>query len=215
MSRQAAAPQLPPMSEADYRRARFLRGAHSLTQLPPDHGREVAIAGRSNAGKSSVLNALVGNRRLARISKTPGRTQQINFFGLADNHRLVDLPGYGYASVPEAKRKLWGKTVSGYMKSRESLRGVVIVMDARHPMTELDLQMLEWSAATGKPVHVLLNKSDKLSTKAARLALRQAGREPALAGAGVQLFSAADGRGVRELRAVLDQWLSGKHPSAK
>lgn len=201
------------VNEATYRQANFLMGVHSLAQLPPDRGREVAFAGRSNAGKSSVLNTLVGNRKLARISKTPGRTQQINFFGLAEDLRLVDLPGYGYARVAAAKRKHWGKTVSGYMKARESLCGIVIIMDARHPMTELDLQMLEWSGATGTPVHVLLNKADKLSPGAARLALQKARREPALAGAGVQLFSATAGSGVRELRAVVDRWLMKPRPA--
>ena len=197
------------MSEAPYRQARFLLGVHDLAQLPPDRGREVAFAGRSNAGKSSELNCLVGNRRLARISKTPGRTQQINFFGLTDSLRLVDLPGYGFARVPVAQRRHWGKTVSEYIRSRESLCGIVIIMDARHPMTELDVQMLEWGRAAGKPMHVLLNKSDKLSGSVARQVLKEARLEPALAGGAVQLFSATAGSGVRELHGVLDGWLRG------
>ena len=195
------------MNEAPYRQARFLLGAHSLAQMPPDIGREVAFAGRSNTGKSSVINTLVGNRKLARISKTPGRTQQINFFALSDNLRLVDLPGYGYARAPVSLRRAWGRSISGYIQARCSLCGFIVVMDARMPLTGLDRQMVDWSRAAGRPVHLLLNKSDKLSGSAAREVLRNVSREPGLEGEGVQLFSATRRTGVKALHFVLDEWL--------
>ena len=178
--------------------------------MPPDIGREVAFAGRSNTGKSSVINSLVGNRKLARISKTPGRTQQVNFFALSGSLRLVDLPGYGYARAPEKLRRAWGRTVSGYILGRESLCGIIVVMDARHPLTTLDRQMVEWGRAAGRPVHLLLNKSDKLSGSAARQLLRSVSREPGLEIAGVQLFSATHHTGLGDLQRVLDQWLRGQ-----
>lgn len=205
----------PTMNEAPYRQARFLLGAHTLAQLPPDTGREVAFAGRSNSGKSSVLNALVANRRLARISKTPGRTQQINFFALADNLRLVDLPGYGYAHAPGSLRRMWGRTITGYLESRRSLCGIIIIMDVRHPLTELDRQMVDWGRAGGRPVHLLLNKSDKLSGSAARRVLQKVSRDSGLEGTGVQLFSTVRRTGVRALQLVVDQWLLGSADKKK
>lgn len=190
-----------------YRRARFLTSAHRPDQAPPDIGAEVAFAGRSNAGKSSAINAITGQNRLARTSKQPGRTQQLNFFALDDEHRLVDLPGYGYAKVPLAVKQHWGRAISGYLQTRRSLRGVVLIMDVRHPLTEFDRQMLNWCADRGLPVHVLLTKADKLSRGAAQntlLAVRQA-LQPA--GASAQLFSATRRSGVEAVHATLDQWL--------
>ena len=195
------------MNEVPYRQARFLQGAHSLAQMPPDIGREVAFAGRSNTGKSSVINTLVGNRKLARISKTPGRTRQINFFELSDSLRLVDLPGYGYARAPESFRRVWGRSIAGYIQERRSLRGFIVVMDARQPLTGLDRQMVNWSRAAGRPVHLLLNKSDKLSGSAAREVLRNMSRDPGLEGTSVQLFSATRRTGVKALHLLLDGWL--------
>ena len=195
------------MSRDRYRAAEFVAGAHELSQLPADRGREVAFAGRSNSGKSSVLNALTGNRKLARASKTPGRTRQINFFAMDDARRLVDLPGYGYARVDAALRRHWEKTLADYVEMRESLRGIVIVMDARHAFTAADELMLELAAGCGRPAHVLLNKCDKLSNQEARNTLAAAKTRLAAGQGGVQLFSALRGTGVPELRAQLDAWL--------
>ncbi len=191
------------------RAARFLTSAHTPAQWPADTGCEVAFAGRSNVGKSSALNAILGHRGLARTSKTPGRTQQIIFFAIDRERRLVDLPGYGYAKVPEAVRRHWGRTVSRYLGSRRSLRGVVVAMDARRPMTELDVRMLEWSLAHGLPSHILLTKSDKLSRGQAAATLQRLGRE--LSGRGhvsVQLFSARTGLGVESARDIVTAWLA-------
>jgi len=143
--------------------AKFQFGAAEISQLPPDRGREVAFAGRSNAGKSSALNALANRRRLAFVSKTPGRTQQLNYYALGHDRYLVDLPGYGYARVPEAIQRRWEHVLTTYLQRRNSLRGLVLIMDARRPLTPLDRQMLDWFAPTEKPVLILLSKSDKLS----------------------------------------------------
>ena len=146
-----------------YNSARYSTSANKLDQCPPDEGAEVAFAGRSNAGKSSAINALTQQNQLARVSKTPGRTQLINFFDLnLEGMRLVDLPGYGYAKVPLALKQHWQKHLDAYLQHRECLRGVVLVMDIRHPMKEFDQMMVDWCAATGVPLHVLLTKSDKL-----------------------------------------------------
>jgi GTP-binding protein len=191
-----------------YRRARFLTGAHQIVQLPPDEGAEVAFAGRSNVGKSSVINAITGLGGLARTSRTPGRTQQINFFTLDEGRRLVDLPGYGYAQVPLALQRHWQGVVERYLKGRRSLHGVVVVMDARHPLKDLDRGMLDWCAAMALPVHVLLTKADKLGHAAATTTLRAVAAD--LAGRGgmtVQLFSATRGQGIDEVCSRLDSWL--------
>lgn len=193
-----------------YRRATFLLGAHQLRQLPPDEGREVAFAGRSNAGKSSALNTITGNRSLARTSKTPGRTQQINFFRLDETRRLVDLPGYGYAKVPEQAKRHWQHILERYLQTRTSLRGLMLVMDVRHPLKEFDRQMLLWCKKVGMPVHVVLTKADKLKRGAAQRALHGVEghlRELSLQGAGVQLFSSLKGTGVEEAQRRLDEWL--------
>ena len=194
-----------------YRQACFLKGVARLSALPADVGAEVAFAGRSNAGKSSVINALTGRAALARISKTPGRTQQLNFFVLDDDqHRLVDLPGYGYANVPIAVKRRWAALVEGYLGSRRSLMGVVLLMDARRPFTDVDSQLVDWCAHAGLATHVLLNKADKLSRGAAARTLADARKRLAPLGEEnvVQLFSATRRTGIDELGARLDAWLS-------
>jgi GTP-binding protein len=177
----------------------FLTSAARVEQCPPDAGAEVAFAGRSNAGKSSALNAITGRNSLARTSKTPGRTQLINFFALADGGRLVDLPGYGYAKVPEEIKARWRRLMTRYVETRASLKGLVIVMDSRHPLTDFDAQMLEWGRAQGLSAHVLLTKADKLSRGAAAATLKQVRNRLAEA-ASAQLFSAVDKTGVDEAR---------------
>lgn len=194
-------------------RAAFLLAAHRLDQLPPDEGAEVAFAGRSNAGKSSAINALTGQAGLARISKTPGRTQQLVVFTLDARRRLVDLPGYGYAEVPEALRAHWGATLARYFLERASLRGLLIAMDIRHPLRDYDLMMLDLAGRRGLPVHVLLTKADKLgrgqgsqALAAVRRALAERPGE-----AGVQLFSSVTGDGVPAARGVVAGWLAAQH----
>lgn len=191
-------------------RARFLAAAHTPAQLPPDEGAEVAIAGRSNAGKSSAINALT-RAGLARTSKQPGRTRQIVLFALGEGMRLADLPGYGYARVPRALQAHWERFLDRYLRTRASLRGLVLVMDVRHPLREGDEALLAWCAAAGRPVHVLLTKADKLRRGPALEALREV--EAALGaihpGATAQLFSARTRLGVDEARAVLARWLAG------
>lgn len=190
-----------------YRQAVFLLGAHKLQQLPPDTGIEVAFAGRSNAGKSSALNAISAIKNLCRTSKTPGRTQQINLFGLDEGRRLADLPGYGYAKVPPAMKDHWRKTLEQYFNTRRSLQGLVLMMDIRHPLTDFDQVMVEWCRHRKMALHVLLTKADKLGRGQAGAALQQVRR--ALADqpqASVQLFSATRQQGVEEARTLLDQW---------
>ena len=193
-------------------------GAASPGQFPADQGIEVAIAGRSNAGKSSALNTITGRKGLARTSKTPGRTRELNFFLIDTDRRLVDLPGYGYAKVPESVKQTWHTLIDLYLRMRQSLRGMIIVMDCRHPLTEFDLQMLDWCRHRKLLVHILLTKSDKLSRGAANstlhkvrqsvtLLLNQGEVEGAPPRCSVQLFSALKRTGVEEAHAVLDQWL--------
>jgi len=198
-----------PILMSMFRSATFERSAHDLRDLPPPGPPEVAFAGRSNAGKSSAINALAGRVGLAFVSKTPGRTQLINFFRLGKGALLVDLPGYGFARVPEAARRHWGALVSEYLQTREPLCGLVIVMDSRHPLTPLDQAMLAWFKPTGKPVHVLLTKADKLSGSAADGVLRQVRAELAdlAPTASVQLFSALKRTGIAEAERMLGAWL--------
>ena len=192
--------------------AQFVASAHALHELPADVGTEVAFAGRSNAGKSSAINALTQRRKLAFVSKTPGRTQTINFFECGGGKRLVDLPGYGYAKVPQSERKHWGELISAYLQTRESLRGLVVIVDARHPVTPLDEQLLGWHAPSGQPVLVLLTKSDKLGRQEALKSLKAA--EVTLPKlhpkASVVLFSAVEGTGQRQAHGILDAWLTGR-----
>jgi GTP-binding protein len=192
-----------------FRQAQFLTSANKISQLPPDEGAEVAFAGRSNAGKSTALNAITDNRGLAKTSKTPGRTQLINFFALDEGHHLVDLPGYGYAKVPVAVKQHWQKVLSTYLQERQSLRGLVLLMDVRHPLKEFDQQMLEWCRYQQMPVHILLTKADKLKRGAASTALQKVKKalKEEYPLATVQLFSAPAKQGVEEARRKLEQWL--------
>lgn len=192
-----------------FQNAAFLVSAHHLRDLPPATGVEIAFAGRSNAGKSSALNTLANHNRLAFVSKQPGRTQLINFFSLGGDRYLVDLPGYGYAKVPEAMRKHWQTTLSRYLSERPSLFGLVLVMDCRHPLTPLDRQMLDWFCPSKKPVHVLLTKSDKLSRNEANQTLMKVRKElqETWANCTVQLFSSLKKQGVEEAEKVLGVWL--------
>ena len=194
----------------NFARARFLTSAPRASLAPPDAGAEVAFAGRSNAGKSSALNVITEQRALARTSKTPGRTREINFFALDDRIRLVDLPGYGYARVPQALKTQWQQQLVQYLETRVSLRGLILLMDCRHPLTEFDQQMLRWCASAGLPVHVLLTKADKLKRGPASASLlavrRQLGEFHSKAT--VQLFSALKKLGVDEAREVIAGWLS-------
>lgn len=189
-----------------YPDAQFLTSANQRSQFVPDAGREVAFAGRSNAGKSSAINAILGRRGLARTSKTPGRTQLVNFFSLGEGLRVTDLPGYGFARVPEAVRRHWGKLMDDYFHHRQSLAGLFIVMDARRPLTEFDQGMLGWAHAAGCPAHLLLTKADKLSRGAAASTLLAVRREVGDA-ASAQLFSALKGTGLEQARQVLDGFL--------
>ncbi|MEN8175995.1 MAG: ribosome biogenesis GTP-binding protein YihA/YsxC [Pseudomonadota bacterium] len=192
-----------------YHRARFFISAASLRQLP-DAGRsvEVAFAGRSNSGKSSALNRICNRKSLARTSKSPGRTQLLNFFALDDRRHLVDLPGYGYAQVSESIRRQWQGLLADYVETRPCLRGLVLVMDIRHPLRDLDRQMLEWCEALQRPVHILLTKADKLKRGPAQQVLLETqkalGAHP---GVTVQLFSALKNQGVDAAHEVLDAWL--------
>ncbi len=195
--------------------ARFVLAAHRISQLPADDGAEVAFAGRSNAGKSSALNALTGHHGLARTSKTPGRTQQMVAFslppltqgeGLAPlDVRLIDLPGYGYAKVPEPLREHWKQEIDAYLHRRRSLRGVVLIVDIRHPLKEFDRMMLAFCQDTARPCHVLLTKADKLSRNQAAQALATMRRQFETEGleASAQVFSSADGIGVDAAREAV------------
>jgi len=198
-------------SKIFYNTAKFLISASKLSQCPDDSGAEVAFAGRSNAGKSSAINSLTNNKKLARTSKTPGRTQLINFFSLnIDNRRIVDLPGYGYAKVPIAMKEHWQKHLDQYLQQRESLRGVVLVMDIRHPMKEFDHMMIQWCESTQVPLHVLLTKSDKLKRGPAQstlLGLRKELKQVLGDKVTVQTFSALKFDGVDALKNQLDTWL--------
>lgn len=193
-----------------FRNAVYAASAHHLRDLPPPDKREVAFAGRSNAGKSSAINTLADHNRLAFVSKQPGRTQLINFFSLGEQAYLVDLPGYGYAKVPEAMREHWRQVLSAYLSYRESLVGLVLVMDSRHPLTPLDRQMLDWFGVTGKPIHVLLTKSDKLSRSVAMKALAQVRKElhETWGNCTVQLFSSLKKQGVEEAEKIIGVWLN-------
>lgn len=191
-------------------RARYLLAAHTPHQLPPDGGFEVAFAGRSNAGKSSALNALCRQNALARVSRTPGRTQQLVFFEVEPQRYLVDLPGYGYAQVPRELQAHWQAFIDGYFRSREALRGLVVVMDIRHPLRDYDRQMLGYAVQRGLPAHALLTKADKLGRGQQAQTLQAVRRELAAAfgdTVGVQLFSGETKQGVDEARAVVEGWL--------
>ncbi len=187
---------------SSFSQAEFLISANRPAQFPPDKGSEVAFAGRSNAGKSSALNAIAGRKSLARISKTPGRTRLVNFFALPDGDRLVDLPGYGYARVPEAVRRHWRHLVEAYFYQRRSLAGLILVMDVRRPLTEFDRQMLAWSEGVGCLTHILLTKADKFSRGKASAMLNEV-RSAVDAETSVQLFSATKKTGVDQAREAV------------
>jgi GTP-binding protein len=193
------------MSSNPFRAARFLTSAPDLRRLPADAGAEIAFAGRSNAGKSSALNAICDQAGLARTSKTPGRTQLLNVFALDAARRLIDLPGYGYAKVPEAMREKWRAAIDAYLRERESLRGVVLIMDARHPLKDFDRQMLGYCREIGLACHVLLTKADKLSRSEGARTLAAVRAECARQGwtATAQLFSAQAKTGLDEARAAI------------
>ncbi len=196
------------MANPQYQKATFLLSASQLSQLPADMGIEIAFVGRSNAGKSSVLNQLTQNKKLARVSKTPGRTQHINIFVLDAKRRLVDLPGYGYAKVSAEVKAAWQKTLEQYLRERKCLKGLILVMDIRHPLTEFDRHMLEWATDSGLTVHVLLNKSDKLkfgAMKKTELEVNAYIRELPNT-VTCQVFSALKGDGTQALRELLDAW---------
>jgi GTP-binding protein len=188
-----------------YPGTRFLISAADPVQFPLDSGAEVAFAGRSNAGKSSALNAMTARRALARTSKTPGRTRLLNFFELAPDHRIVDLPGYGFAQGPPPERDAWARLVEA-LGERQSLRGLFLIVDSRRGLLDGDEQLLQWAAGLGKPVHVLLSKADQL--KRAELHTQLQRTQAALVGrASVQSFSAREHTGLDESRRMLDEWL--------
>ena len=191
-----------------YPGARFITSAFRPDQFVPDTGAEVAFAGRSNAGKSSAINAIVSRRGFARTSKSPGRTQLINFFGLDDSRRIVDLPGYGYAKVTKALQEHWRGLLVDYFETRQSLQGLVLVVDARRLLGDFDWQMLDWCARIDCPVHVLLTKADKLKRAAASNALAAVRGELGDA-ASVQLFSALKSQGIGPAREQLQAFLDG------
>lgn len=216
---------MPPLSSAPgsaarppnpFAQARFRLSAAKLAQLPADGAPEAAFVGRSNAGKSSALNAICQQNALARVSKTPGRTQLVNLFDLPAGPRIVDLPGYGFAQVPIAVRNAWGALVGGYIEQRECLRGLVVVMDIRHPMSELDIQMLEWCRNRGLLAHVLLTKADKLSFGAGKNTLLNVRAElkdfdPNMT---AQTFSSLKKTGIDEAREIVAGWLDLLPPPA-
>ena len=209
--------EYPPIN---FQVATFTTSAPSLRQCPDDTGCEVAFAGRSNAGKSSAINTLTRIRGLARISKTPGRTQMINFFAVGEGRRLVDLPGYGYAKVPIAMKIQWDKHLAEYLQERNSLGGLILLMDIRHPLQDYDQQMLNWAAQAGLPVHVLLTKSDKLKRGPAKNMLmtvekRLRDMDPARSLLSVQTFSSLKKEGLPQLEAQLSHWLNADFNDAK
>ncbi len=196
----------------NYQKATFLTSAPDIKALPADTGIEVAFAGRSNAGKSSALNTLTRQNGLARTSKTPGRTQLINTFALAEDQRLIDLPGYGFAKVPLAVKEKWQKALSEYLMKRESLKGIVILMDIRHPLKDLDQDLIHWAVQSDLQVLLLLTKADKLSPGPRKKVLMEV-TEASMAFMGdvtVQVFSSLTKLGLAELEQKLDQWFSAE-----
>jgi GTP-binding protein len=204
-----ASPASPAPPTSLFRHAEFEISAAQPDGLPPPVAPEIAFAGRSNAGKSSAINTLVGHTRLAFVSKTPGRTQLINVFRMKNGAALIDLPGYGYAQVPESVRRQWRGLLERYLTERPNLVGLVLIMDARRPFTELDRQMIGWFAATGRPIHCLLAKADKLTRQEQATTLRQARKVAAeyASPITVQLFSSLKKTGMEEAEKVIAAWL--------
>jgi GTP-binding protein len=200
-----------------FRNIEFLTTVADTRTLPPARGAEVAFVGRSNAGKSSAINALANRKRMAFVSKTPGRTQHINFFTVGPDQFLIDLPGYGYAAVPAAERDRWNELIGGYLQGRQSLRGVVLIMDARHPLGVLDYQLLDWLKPTGVPVHVLLSKADKLGRQESLATLQKV--SAALKGLdknySAQLFSSLRKIGILEASKLIGGWLDPRNRNKK
>jgi GTP-binding protein len=199
------------LTEIVFTKAYFTKSAPSIRECPPETGYEVAFAGRSNAGKSSAINALT-NQKLARTSKTPGRTQLINFFNLSDTQRLVDLPGYGYAKVSRDQKEKWQRDLSEYLQKRQCLQGLILLMDIRHPLQDFDTTMLNWAIKGNMPVHILLTKADKLSRMqannslfAVQKQLKQAKLDQLVS---IQCFSALKYAGLDELKTKLQSWLA-------
>ena len=202
------------MRAMHYNQATFVTSAANLAACPPESLAEVAFAGRSNAGKSSAINAITNQTRLARISKTPGRTQLINFFGLAEGRFLVDLPGYGFAKVPLSVKNKWQEELEKYLRRRQVLCGLVLLSDIRHPLKEFDRMMIDWAVQSGLPLHLLLTKSDKLKRGAAKNTLLAVQKElKPFSNVTVQLFSSLKNDGVTEVRAKLDEWLGDEEPA--
>lgn len=198
-----------PAKPVSYNSARFLKSASKLSQCPEDEGAEVAFAGRSNAGKSSAINTLTNNSKLSRTSKTPGRTQLINFFTLNREHcRLVDLPGYGYAKVSKSMRDSWQQHIDDYLSKRQCLRGIVLLMDIRHPLSDFDQSMIQWATEAEMPMIVLLTKADKLKFGAAKSVMLKIRKQlqPHADLISVELFSATKKTGLDNLSRQLDEW---------
>ncbi len=199
--------------DISFNRAEYILSSPTIKQCPEDSGREVAFAGRSNAGKSSAINTLTNNSKLARTSKTPGRTQLLNFFSLNENCRLVDLPGYGFAKVPKAMKQAWDRNLATYLQERQSLCGLVMLMDIRHPLQEYDWQMIRWAHQCEMPIHLLLTKADKLKNGPAKNTLLKVRRELSEAdiesNISIQTFSSLKKTGLEELKQTLKTWLIG------
>jgi len=199
--------------DISFNRAEYILSSPTIKQCPEDSGREVAFAGRSNAGKSSAINTLTNNSKLARTSKTPGRTQLLNFFSLTENCRLVDLPGYGFAKVPKAMKQAWDRNLATYLQERQSLCGLVMLMDIRHPLQDYDWQMIRWAHQCEMPIHLLLTKADKLKNGPAKNTLLKVKRELSEAdiehNVSIQTFSSLKKTGLEELKQTLNTWLIG------
>ncbi|PSJ37829.1 YihA family ribosome biogenesis GTP-binding protein [Zobellella taiwanensis] len=195
--------------QINFNAARFITSAPNIRQMPADAGVEIAFAGRSNAGKSSALNTITQQKSLARTSKTPGRTQLINVFELSEGRRLIDLPGYGYAKVPEEMKLKWQEALSEYLQQRDSLKGLVVLMDIRHPLKDIDQQLLQWASDSGLPVLALLTKCDKLKSGARKAEVLKVREAVAVFGGNIRVeaFSSLKGTGVDRAREVLTEWL--------
>lgn len=195
--------------QINFNAARFITSAPNIRQMPADTGVEIAFAGRSNAGKSSALNTITQQKSLARTSKTPGRTQLINVFELSEGRRLIDLPGYGYAKVPEEMKLKWQEALSEYLQQRDSLKGLVVLMDIRHPLKDIDQQLLQWASDSGLPVLALLTKCDKLKSGARKAEVLKVREAVAIFGGDIRVeaFSSLKGTGLDQARAILSEWL--------